>query len=121
MAGMTVTAIRTCLECGETLTTRRGDFCRQAHRRDWNNRRAERGAQIYDLFMALRYERSDATDLKLWKLMNRMGANFREEDAADRGGRRSWRRAKDVIADRPYLKAELMVARHAVGRSGRVS
>lgn len=110
---------RTCLECGRPYAPRRaampGDFCSAACRAAWNNRRAVRGAELYDLFMALRFDRDRAKQLKVWRLLNRMAAGFRDEDVADRGGRPSWRPPHKVIERRPYLRADVLVG---TGRKG---
>lgn len=81
-----------CRECGEaTVSTRKpkefcSDKCRMAH----SNRRRMRGAEIYDLFMAMRYERALAAKLKVWTTMCQLAAEWRREDEAERGGRASW-------------------------------
>lgn len=96
-----------CLECGAPYTARTAtsDFCSTACRRAFNNRRAVRGAEIYDLFMAHRFDRTRARDLKLLGVLNRMASNWRAEDHDRRSGRRSWRDPDAVLADRPYLRA----------------
>ena len=98
---------RTCLECGTSYTARiaRGDFCSPRCRKDWNNRRALRGAELYDLFMAHRFDRARAAELRLLGAMNRMASNWRGDDRDRRAGRRSWRDPEAVLADRPYLRA----------------
>ena len=75
-----------------------------------------RGAEIYDLFMVLRYDRETGKLLKLWRIINRMAALFREEDRRERDGRRSWRKPRDVLADKPYLNADVL-SRHVWSRS----
>lgn len=69
----------------------------------------QRGAELYDLFMVMRYERDEAKAQGVWSMMCRMGQQMREEDQATREGRRSWRQAKDVLAERPDLKAVRIV------------
>lgn len=100
---------RTCLECGGAYRARmrHSDFCSPACRRAFNNRRAVRGAEIYDLYMALRYDRETAKVLKVWRLLNRMAAIFREEDEKEREGRPSWRSPRAIIDRRPYLTANV--------------
>ena len=58
--------------------------------------------------MALRHDRQTATLLKVWRLLNRCAAIYREEDRAARAGRRSWRDPAEILARRPYLKAEIL-------------
>lgn len=99
---------RACLECGEPYTRGAADaeFCGARCRMAFNNRRAKRGAELYDLFMALRHDRAVATAYKVWRLLNRLAAGFRAEDVAERAGRRSWRPPAAILARRPYLTAE---------------
>lgn len=81
-----------CRECGcDMISTRKpktfcSDACRTAH----VNRRRERGAQIYDLFMAMRYERALAAKFKVWTTMCQLAAEWRLEDDRERDGRKSW-------------------------------
>ena len=104
---------RACTECGaEFRTTKRhGDFCSEAHRKAWNNRRAMRGAELYDLVMCLRYDRETATALKVWRLICRMASEFRDEDQRQRAGRKSWRSARQVIERHPYLQATVIASK----------
>jgi hypothetical protein len=96
-----------CLECGASFdsTATYVEFCCEAHRKAWNNRRAMRGAEIYDLLMAVRYDRHRATHLKLWTLLCRMAALCRAADFSERQGRRSWSPPEQVIDRKPYLLA----------------
>lgn len=95
--------MRECLECG--ASTGKGEFCCKACRYAFNNRQKVRGAEMYDLYMAFRFERATARENNIQSAINRLAAIYREEDRARRSGRRSWRRPLDVLADRPYLKA----------------
>jgi len=95
-----------CAECGASYHAKRkdaSDFCSTKCRAAFNNRRAMRGAEMYDLMMALRNDREVATKLGVWKIMCRIAAEHRADDVAQRGGRKSWRNPKEVIARRPYL------------------
>ncbi|WP_084368962.1 transcriptional regulator [Rhizobium sp. RU36D] len=96
--------VHACLEC-ESETQKTGDFCCDACRAVFNNRRKARGAEIYDLYMAHRFQRNLATQLKLMSRINRLASIYREEDRAMRNGRRSWRRPQDVLEERPYLRS----------------
>lgn len=82
----------TCLECGNRISEagKPKMFCSGPCRQTFNNRRMQRGAQLYDLFMALRYERAAATDRGIWAIMCRVAMDFRREDEAQRAGRKSW-------------------------------
>lgn len=99
---------RTCAECGTPFLAakRWGEFCSAEHRKTFNNRRLTRGAEIYDLFMCLRNERPLATALGVWKLLCRLAQAYREEDERERAGRRSWRDPKQMLAERPWLRAD---------------
>lgn len=81
---------RHCRECGSPLTSARAEFCAVACRRAWNNRRAMRGAELYDLFRALRRDRREATERGLWKDICRLEEKWQIEDQRDRPGRRSY-------------------------------
>lgn len=97
-----------CLECGGPYTPRQADaeFCGQPCRKAWNNRRLVRGAELYDLVMALRWDRAVASTLHVFTALSRMAAGFRREDLNQRDGRRSWSPPARIIARRPYLRAE---------------
>ena len=104
-----------CLECGGATT--RGDFCCPACRVSFNNRRKVRGAELYDLYMAHRFDRAAATELGVFQAINRLASNYRQEDQARRDGRRSWRKPGAVLEERPYLRA--VVTYDGTGRSAR--
>lgn len=72
-----------------------------------------RGAELYDLFMCLRFDRKRAQSIGLWTLICRMAWFFRDEDRRIRGGRRSWRNPSAVMADRPFLRATILHRRRA--------
>ena len=99
-----------CLECGEPCGSRarRADFCSSPCRKAFNNRRMTRGAELYDLVMANRYDRELATELGVYTLITRMTLKFHEQDEKERAGRKSWRHPKTIIRRHPYLKAEVL-------------
>lgn len=68
-----------------------------------------RGAEIYDLFMALRYDREQAKALQVWKLLCRLAAAFRDEDLAQRDGRKSWASASSVLDRKGHLFADVVL------------
>lgn len=104
-----------CLECGLAYPANPNrEFCSAACRKRWNNRRMTRGAEMLDLYMAHRFERGLAQQLGVFQAINRLAANFREEDRQTRDGRRSWRSPRAVLEERPYLKA--VVSRVRAGR-----
>ncbi len=102
----TQTPIKHCRECGAIFAATRSDaeFCRGAScRRDWNNRRLQRGAELYDLFMTIRHERRLTEKLKgdgfnLWTAACRLAMHWKIEDEQDRGGRRSYQYVPDLVA-----------------------
>lgn len=79
-----------CRECGERLADQRAGFCSKACRSRWHNRRAARGAKMYDLVMAIRFDREAAEAAGAWSLLCRMASHFRSLDERDRNGRPSW-------------------------------
>lgn len=103
----------TCLECG-AAHERAGDFCCRACKDVWSNRCKARGAELYHLYMAHRFERPLAAKLGLFQAINRLASNWRAEDRARRDGRKSWRSPRAVMEERPYLKAS--VTRVRAGR-----
>ncbi len=91
---------RQCTECGGPYESRQynAEFCSDACRRSFNNRRAKRGAILYDLLMI---EQRDAEALKKHKMEDRMKElveQFKQEDIkANR--KRTWKRPMDVMYD----------------------
>ena len=81
-----------CTECGGVISDRRKgqQFCKPACRQTFNNRRMQRGAELYDLFRALRRERADAKTLNLWTQLCRLELKWQTEDETARPGRRSY-------------------------------
>lgn len=109
---------RTCEECGTPYgsSEAHSQFCGTQCRRDFNNRRATRGAELYDLFMELRFNRKGAQKMGVWRLLCRMAMHFRDEDHQARAGRKSWRPARSVLEKRPYLYATTVARGIAGGR-----
>lgn len=99
-----------CKECSAPFASEKAhaEFCSPICRRAWNNRRATRGVEIYDLFMALRYDRDRAKLLKLWNLLCRLAAAFREDDLRERAGRPSWADPRAVLERKPHLAATIV-------------
>lgn len=92
-----------CLECGDCfVSARQGtEFCDANCNKAFNNRRATRGAELYDLLMALRYDREQSTVLGVWKVICRICAEYRQADKQARDSRRSWQPPKRVIQRNP--------------------
>lgn len=116
------TAHTGCLECGKPTGERRegAQFCCAPCRQSFNNRRRDRGAEMYDLFRALRRERGMAKALKLWTKMTQLELRWQEEDERDRPGRRSYTPPQRAIAnlqDRGSLpRGDLLVKSYFSGR-----
>lgn len=104
-----------CQECGQPMDGRRRSkmFCTQSCRQTFNNRRMQRGAELYDLFRALRRERADAKDLNLWTELCRLELQWQIEDERERPGRRSYmppQKAVTILKDKGSLpRGEVLV------------
>ena len=110
MPRLNASDLRDCLDCGTAFQAGHSTslFCAPACRQAWNNRRLRRGAELYDLFMAFRFDRPLARALRVLSMLNRLASNFRDEDRRERGGRRSWT-APDVVAERaPHLRSTIL-------------
>jgi hypothetical protein len=81
-----------CRECGAMIQSQREtrEFCSKACRSAFHNRRSHRGAQIYDLAMAWRFDRKRAAQTKALTLLCRALARYHDEDRRSRARRRSW-------------------------------
>lgn len=91
-----------CLECDAPITaSTRGQpkrFCSPSCRQTFNNRRANRGAVLYDLFMANRFDRDRAYPAKVMSFMCRIAEEWNREDA-----RRTWGDFADHMTARPDI------------------
>jgi hypothetical protein len=94
---------RECCNCGMLInkTDHRARFCSTGCKRSFNNRQAVRGATMYPFIMAMRYDRAEATRLKAWGTLCDLAAKFRDEDKAEREGRRSWHKLPVVLDQLP--------------------
>ena len=101
--------MKLCQECGgSTAHKLNASFCSDHHRKDFNNRRLVRGAELYDLLMAWRYERALAAKLHVWRAACRLMAKYRAEDRDARAGRKSWNPARVILHRHTYLSAQVM-------------
>lgn len=115
-----MTAARACRECGRVFEVERRpsrEFCSASCRRAFNNRKMQRGAELYDLLMAWRYDRAAASAAGVLRLLCRAAAIFKAKD--DRAGRRSWDELRRVVERKPYLNATLLTVDAAGVRRGR--
>ncbi len=79
-----------CRECGAPCSKRGASFCRPSCRAAWHNRRKSRGAELYDLVMAMRYDRTGASAANAMTVLSNLARAYHDADAAARGGRPSW-------------------------------
>lgn len=93
---------KVCLECGHEYTPKRRTkaFCSDKCRKGWNNRRMIRGAEFYDLFMAMRFEREKAKADSLWSILCNLASAAKASDDHKRAGRKSYD-ATAALARRP--------------------
>src|SRR5258708_28487942 len=79
---------KSCRECGGSYAAQRAtsEFCCAACRRAFSNRRMLRGANFYDLIMAMRFNRVAAADEVAWTLLFKMAATFKAEERLQPGG-----------------------------------
>lgn len=96
-----MTIIATCCkECGKALE--RGpkpkETCSRECKQAFNNRRIQRGGELYDLFRAMRRERDEAKSLRIWSRMCELELLWQREDEKERPGRRSYLEPKRAIA-----------------------
>jgi hypothetical protein len=98
-------ACRQCNECGQSYEPSRRDefFCSIPCRKQFDNRAMVRGRDLYHLFMVMRYERGLAKTLGIWAIICRMALSWRQEDEAERGGRKSWDNPQKVIGRLPVV------------------
>ncbi|MDR3495332.1 MAG: transcriptional regulator [Ancalomicrobiaceae bacterium] len=95
-----------CLECGLPVNNPLAHgFCSTRCRKAWNNRRMVRGAEFYDLLMALWCERGAAKKAHVFGLIWRIAKRLRQEDVDQRAGRRSWQPLRVGLARRAVLCA----------------
>jgi hypothetical protein len=97
-----------CRECGKPLAPRKArsgqppEYCDKVCRAKFNNRRSMRGAELYDYFMAVRYQRK--THAVAMSIMSQMASHWKEADERDRDGRPSWV-TPDLSADPKAFEA----------------
>ena len=89
-----------CTECGTSFRSRQygGSFCGVKCRSAFNNRRAARGAMLYDLMMLDRHAGEGSRFEELGARVPVALAAFDAEDLAA-GRKRTWKRAEDVHID----------------------
>jgi hypothetical protein len=101
-------AAATCRECGALLQARRAgcEFCNAVCRQRFNNRRAVRGADLYDVVMSLRVDRGKSG--AALSLLSKMVSNFRDIDRREREGRRSWLDLNTIISRNGHLRSAVV-------------
>lgn len=88
---MSLITLPRCQECDATMEpTFRAErvFCSRSCKDTHINRRKLRGAELYDLFMNIRFDREGSKGAGFWAVMCRMASEWREEDR--RTGRKSF-------------------------------
>lgn len=97
---------RFCTECGNAFQSRQynAEFCGTECRRTFNNRRATRGAALYDLLMI---EKVDPTAFQSFGLDGRADALLRSFIKEDKNAKRkrTTKRANEVHYDTVKLSA----------------
>ena len=90
-----------CKECGNRISdgNRASEFCSTSCRQSFHNRRLQRGAELYDLFRALRRERSKAKQLNLWTQICRLELEWQMQDDRERPGRKSYMEPEKALAN----------------------
>lgn len=96
--------MKTCLECGKEHRGRdyRSTFCAGTCRRVFNNRRATRGAALYDLTMIAEYSSEAAVQAVALERTKKLLAHWKKED----GARRRWKPTRVTFEDLSYLMGE---------------
>ena len=87
-----------CQECGEPFTAKKhhAKFCSTSCRKTWNNRRAMRGAQLYDAVMAMRYDRKKAKALAKKIKVGKSGRTISDADRKKVKGMAKMKKAKGM-------------------------
>lgn len=110
----------TCLNCGKVFESLRPKGtviqCSPACRKEFNNRRMTRGAELYDLMMAVRYDRAEATESALWSKACALMAHYRADDDKARDSRRSWQSHKAVTERQPAVFAGVAIGQRDKAR-----
>lgn len=90
--------MKACIECGGSFQPRQysADFCGTPCRQAFNNRRARRGAILYDLVMIEARQPDAFKAEQLDEAFKQLVQRFREEDA---GRKRTHKRLHDVKYD----------------------
>jgi len=103
---------RMCQECGLGLKVpgkkmpAAKKFCGPKCRMSFNNRRRDRGSEVYDLLMVMRFERDQAKDERLWSVICSQAAAYRDADKFARNGRKSWQSMEDALAAIPLYRSQ---------------
>jgi hypothetical protein len=87
---------RSCAECAEKFGSNRRDaeFCGDKCRKVYNNRRAQRGAELYDIVMAWRFGDGEGRINEARDLLCSLVSGYNEQDKMKRPGRRSYMKYK---------------------------
>lgn len=89
-----------CVNCRGAFEVKRhdADFCSNACRQDFHNRRLQRGAVLYDLLMLEEVDPDTFQRLGLDGTVSAVIAAFKQEDAAAKR-KRSYKSPKGILTD----------------------
>lgn len=111
---------RHCAECDKAFQTAYFDkeFCCTPCRQKFNNRRIQRGGELYDLFRIMRRERDIAKAKGVWAEMCRLERQWNDED----NGRKTWQSAEKALTNlkgKGSIPIGVVVARNVTGKGRR--
>lgn len=97
---------RTCQECGSPFenAVAKTRFCSTGCREVFNRRRRDRGAELYDVYMSVRYDDHGAES----HILDNMVKAYKVADHVKRDGRPSWQ---------PWSEAQMAIPQ-AYGKAG---
>ena len=99
---------KVCNECQDTFQTnvRAAKACSTECRKAYNNRRAVRGAELYDLVMKMRFDRKAAAADGTWTHICALASAYNDADkCANEGkGRKSWDKNAHLDLPMAYSK-----------------
>jgi hypothetical protein len=92
-----------CRECGSVFTTTHPSkcFCEASCRIRFNNRRMQRGMELYDFAMERRYSREHEKEAR--SVLDALCMGYRDRDKEVRQGRKSWYSFEEARDSLPRL------------------
>ena len=98
--------MKTCNECNQEFESKvaAATFCSTPCRKAFNNRRATRGAVMYDMIMEKRFNRSgEIGEADMRKFIDRLASEYRDLDAREGRGQSWTSPAAFIEANRCWL------------------